>query len=93
MSKQQAPNKEATGRFTVDMSVGRVPPTVDAGGKDGAQESGYCADVVGGWVEGGRRVKAIVLARIKVVKKFSNVAGDAFGRVYFLQLEEIEPLT
>ncbi|MDP8936043.1 MAG: hypothetical protein M3N42_18395 [Cyanobacteriota bacterium] len=25
MSKQQAPNKEATVRFTVDMSVGRTP--------------------------------------------------------------------
>ena len=38
-------------KLSLDMSVGRTPPTVDAGGKDGAQESGYCADVVGGWIK------------------------------------------
>lgn len=32
MSKLQAPDKEATVRFTVDMSVGRAPQTVDVGG-------------------------------------------------------------
>jgi len=47
---------------------------------DGAQESGYCADVVGGWVEGDRRVKAIVLARIKVVKKFSKSSKSCSER-------------
>ncbi len=40
MSKLQAPNKEATIEFTVDMSVGRAPQVVDAGGKGGAQETG-----------------------------------------------------
>ncbi|MEG4207952.1 hypothetical protein QUA20_29020 [Microcoleus sp. Pol7_A1] len=39
MSKLQAPDKEATVSFTVDMSVGRAPQTVGAGSKDGAQES------------------------------------------------------
>ena len=61
ISKLQAPDKEATVRFTVDI-----------GSKDEAQKSGYRADVVGGWVEGGRRVKAIIVAHIKVVKKFSK---------------------
>ena len=66
-------------KLSLDMSVGRAAQTVDAGGKDGAQESGYCADVVGGWVEGGRRVKAIVLARIKVVKNFSKSSKSCSG--------------
>ena len=35
----QAPDKEATVRFTVDMYVGRAPPTVGAGGADWAQQS------------------------------------------------------
>ena len=35
----QAPDKEATVRFTLDMSVRRTPPTVDVGGKHGIQES------------------------------------------------------
>jgi hypothetical protein len=39
MSKLQAPNKQATVRFTVDMSVGRAPQIVDVGSKDGTQES------------------------------------------------------
>lgn len=43
MSKLQAPDKEATVRFTVDMSVGKAHQAVDVGGKDGAQESGYIA--------------------------------------------------
>ncbi|MEG4520603.1 MULTISPECIES: hypothetical protein [unclassified Microcoleus] len=53
----QAPDKEATVRFTVDMSVGRARQAVDAGSQDGAQESGYCADVARGRVEGGGGVR------------------------------------
>ncbi|MEG4121559.1 hypothetical protein QUA43_29315 [Microcoleus sp. N9_B4] len=34
----QAPDKEATVRFTVDMSVGRTPQAVDVGGKDGRKK-------------------------------------------------------
>jgi hypothetical protein len=36
MSKLQAPDKEATVRFTVDMSVGKTLQIVDVGGKDRA---------------------------------------------------------
>jgi hypothetical protein len=57
----QAPDTEATIRLTVDMSVGRVPQIVDVGGKDRAQESGYCADAVGGWIERGGWVGVIGL--------------------------------
>jgi hypothetical protein len=47
---------------------------------DGAQESGDCADVVGGWVdEGDGRVKAILLARIKLVKNFSRTSEPCSG--------------
>jgi hypothetical protein len=46
---------------------------------DGAQESGDCADVVGGWVEGDGRVKAIALARIKVVENFSKPSESWSG--------------
>jgi len=56
-----------------------VPQTVDAGDKDGAQESGDCADVVGGWVEGDGRVKAIVVARIKIVENFSKPSKFCSG--------------
>jgi hypothetical protein len=56
-----------------------VPQTVDVSGKDGAQESGYCADVVGGWIEGDGWVKAIVLARIKVVENFSKSSESCSG--------------
>jgi len=61
------------------MSVGRTPQTVDAGSQDGAQESGDCADVVGGWVEGDGRVKVITLAHIKVVKNFSKPSESCSG--------------
>jgi len=61
------------------MSVGRAPPPVDAGGKDGAQESGYCADAVERGVEGDGRVKATVLARIKVVENFSKPSESCSG--------------
>ena len=61
-SKLQAPDKEVTVRFTVDMPVGRAPQAVGAGGKDGTQESGYRADAVGGRVEGGERVGAMMLS-------------------------------
>ncbi|MEG5040378.1 MULTISPECIES: hypothetical protein [unclassified Microcoleus] len=54
----QAPYKEVTVRFTVDMSVGRAPQAVDAGSQDGAQETRYCADAARGRVEGGGGVRA-----------------------------------
>ena len=66
--------------FSVDMpeSVHRKLSMLAA--CDGAQESRLSqADVVGGWVEGARRVKAIVLARIKVVKKFSKSSKSCSG--------------
>ena len=77
----QAPDKEPTVRFTVDMSVGRAPQAVDAGSQDGAQESRYCADVVGGWVEGSGGIKTIVLARIQVLKNFFQPSKSRSGLV------------
>jgi hypothetical protein len=81
MSKLQAPDKKPTVRFTVDMSVGRTLQVVDVGGKDRAQESAYCADVIGGWVDRGKWVKVIVIARIKVVKKFTKYLKSCSGLV------------
>jgi hypothetical protein len=46
------------------MSVGNTTQNIDVGGKGRAQESRYCADRVGGWVEGDGGIKAIFLARI-----------------------------
>jgi hypothetical protein len=40
--------------------------------KTGRKKVDVFADVVRGWIEGGGRVKAIVLAPITVVKKFSK---------------------
>jgi hypothetical protein len=37
------------------------------------------ADAVGGWIEGGGRVKATVLARIKVVENFSKPSESWSG--------------
>ena len=56
MSKLQAPDKEATVRFTVDMSETLHRKLSMLAAKTGAQESGYRADVTGGWIEGGRGV-------------------------------------
>jgi len=51
MSKLQAPDKEATVRFTVDMSKTLHRKLSMLAACDRAQESGYRADAVGGWVE------------------------------------------
>ena len=79
MSKRKAPDKEATVRFTVDMPETLHRKLSMLVACDGAQESRYCADAVGGWVEGGRRVKAIVQARIKVVENFSKTSESCSG--------------
>lgn len=42
----QAREKEATVRFTVDMSVGRAPQAIDVGDKDGTKESGLLVRVL-----------------------------------------------
>jgi hypothetical protein len=47
MSKLQAPDKEATVRFTVDMSETLHRKLSMLAACDRAQESGYCADAVG----------------------------------------------
>jgi hypothetical protein len=51
MSKLQAPDKEATVRFTVDISETLQRKLSMLAACDRAQEIGYCADVVGGWVK------------------------------------------
>ena len=53
MSKLQAPDKEATVRFTVDLSETLHRKLSMLAACDGAQESGYYADAVGGWIKGG----------------------------------------
>jgi hypothetical protein len=65
--------------FTVDMSESLYHKLSMLAACDGAQESGYSADVVGGWIEGDERVKAIVLARIKVVENFSQTSESCCG--------------
>lgn len=72
MSKLQAPDKEATVRFTVDMSETLHRKLSMLAAKTGRKKVDQNAGAVGGWFEGGGRVKAIVLARFKVVKKFSK---------------------
>lgn len=72
MSKRKAPDKEATVRFSVDMSESVHGKLSMLAACDGAQESDQSANVVGGWIEGDGRVKAIVLVPITVVKKFSK---------------------
>ena len=47
--------------------------------KMGRKKVDQSADVVGGWVEGDGRVKAIVLARIKVVENFSKTSESCSG--------------
>jgi len=48
--------------------------------KTGRKKVDQSADVVGGWVEEDGRVKAIVLARIKVVENFSKSSKSCSGR-------------
>jgi|GEM_PF-1899327 len=47
--------------------------------KTGRKKVDRSADVVGGWVKGGGRVKAIVLARFKLVKNFSKSSKSCSG--------------
>jgi len=47
--------------------------------KTGRKKVDKSADAVGGWIEGDGRVKAIVLACIKVVKKFSKSSKSCSG--------------
>jgi len=71
MSKLRAPGKEATVRFSVDMSESVHRKLSMLAACDGAQESGPSqADAAGGWVKGSGWAKAIVLAPIMMMKKF-----------------------
>ena len=79
MSKLQAPDKEATVRFTVDMSETLHHKLSMLAAKTGRKKVDQSADAVGRWMEGGRRVKAIVLARIKVVENFSKTSESRSG--------------
>ena len=47
--------------------------------KTGRNKVNQSADVVGGWVKGDERVKAIFLARIKLVKNFSRTSESCSG--------------
>jgi hypothetical protein len=72
MSKLQAPDKEATVRFSVDMSESVHRKLLMLAAKTEHKKVNQSADVLGGWIEGDGRVKTIVLAPITVVKKFSK---------------------
>ena len=48
------------------------------------------ADAAGGWIEGGGGVRAIVLARIKVVKNFFKPSKSRSGRSLNLLLFRVE---
>ncbi|MEG4204403.1 hypothetical protein QUA20_10785 [Microcoleus sp. Pol7_A1] len=56
MSKLQAPDKEATVRFTVDMSESLHRKLSVLAAKTGRKKVDQNADAVGGWVEGSRCV-------------------------------------
>jgi hypothetical protein len=59
----QAPDKEATVRFTMDMSESLHRKLLMLAAKTGRKKVDQSADVFGGWIEeGGGGVKAIVLA-------------------------------
>ena len=54
MSKLQAPDKEATVRFTVDMSPETLHRKLSLlAAKTGRKKVNQSADVVGGWIKGG----------------------------------------
>jgi hypothetical protein len=75
MSKLQAPDKYATVRFTVDMSETLHRKLSILAACDGAQESGYCADAVGGWVERrGVGVKILLM----LCDRCTGECGDRF---------------
>jgi hypothetical protein len=65
--------------FTVDMSESLYHKLSILAAKTGRKKVDQSADVVGGWVEGDGRVKAIVLARIKVVENFSKTSESCSG--------------
>ena len=67
MSKLQAPDKEAMVRFTMDVSESLHSKLSMLAARTGRKKVDS-ADAAGGWVEGGGRVGAIILARIKVIK-------------------------
>ncbi|HSF76561.1 MAG TPA: hypothetical protein VLA84_22390 [Microcoleus sp.] len=75
----QAPDKELTVRFTVDMSETLHRKLSMLAAKTGRKKVDQSADAVGGWFEGSGRVKAIVLARFKVVKNFSKPSKSCSG--------------
>ena len=58
----QAPDKEATVRFTVDISESVHRELSMLAAKTGRKKVDQSAHIVGGWIEKGGRVKAIVLA-------------------------------
>jgi hypothetical protein len=65
--------------FTVDMSESVHRKLSVLAAKTGRNKVDQSADVVGGWVEGDGRVKAILLARIKLVKNFSRTSESCSG--------------
>jgi hypothetical protein len=64
MSKLQAPDKEATVRFTVDMSETLHRKLLMLAARTGRKKVDPSADVAGGWVEGdgGVRILSILMA-------------------------------
>jgi hypothetical protein len=70
MSKLQAPDKEATVRFTVDMSETLHRKLSMLAAKTGRKKVNQSADAAGGWVKGSGWAKVIVLARITMMMKF-----------------------
>jgi predicted DNA-binding protein len=79
MSKLQAPDKEATVRFTVDMSESLHRKLSMLAAKTGRKKVDIVRMLLEDGIEGGGRVKAIVLARIKVVKNFSKSSKSCSG--------------
>lgn len=74
MSKLQAPDSRSNGQVYGGYVRVPAPQTIDAGSQDGAQESGYCADAVGGWVEGARGVRIIFILMAIAVRASVAIA-------------------
>jgi hypothetical protein len=64
--------------FTVDMS-GTLHRKLSIWGQRRGARKWILCEVVGGWIEGDERVKAIVLARIKIVKNFFKTSESYSG--------------
>ncbi|MEG4396632.1 hypothetical protein [Microcoleus sp. BROC3] len=79
MSKLQAPDKEATVRFTVDMSEEEHRKLSMLAARTGRKKVDQSAGAAGRWIEGGGGIKAIFVARIKVVKNFSKPSKFCSG--------------